>query len=84
MAIIFFSPYCSYRVGYCGNGVVEHNLGESCDPPGDCCDAACHLRPSGAVCRASEGQCDMAEVYVVSNAKFPLWCVCVCVCLLII
>jgi cysteine-rich repeat protein len=47
----------------CGNSIVES--GETCDDgntaDGDCCSAACQLEPSGSVCRAAAGACDLEE-----------------------
>jgi cysteine-rich repeat protein len=47
----------------CGNSIVES--GEACDDgntaEGDCCSAVCQLEPSGSVCRAAAGACDLEE-----------------------
>ena len=34
----------------CGNGVVEHELGEQCDPPSGCCTASCRLAANASCC----------------------------------
>jgi hypothetical protein len=46
----------------CGNGTRDPN--EPCDPSVDgCCTADCSRPlPAGMVCRAAEGECDVAEV----------------------
>ena len=46
----------------CGDGIIDTGYGEQCDPPGGCCDGNCQLLPSGAICRASSGDCDLPEV----------------------
>lgn len=47
----------------CGDSVVD--LGETCDDgnttAGDCCSATCQIEVAGTVCRASAGECDLAE-----------------------
>lgn len=50
-------------VAACGDGIVE--IGEACDDgntyDGDCCSATCTVEPSGTICRASIGECDIRE-----------------------
>ena len=59
----------------CGNGVVEGS--ESCDlgtqngVAGSCCTASCTFVSAGTVCRASVGQCDVAEGCTGSSAACP-------------
>lgn len=49
----------------CGNGVLE--TGESCDQGasngtfGSCCSSSCQIEPAATACRASAGDCDVAE-----------------------
>jgi cysteine-rich repeat protein len=47
----------------CGDSVVD--VGETCDDgnitAGDCCSATCQIEVAGTVCRASTGECDLAE-----------------------
>jgi cysteine-rich repeat protein len=57
----------------CGNSAVES--GETCDDGntvgGDCCSDTCQLEPSGSVCRAAAGACDLAETCTGSDPQCP-------------
>ena len=60
--------FVTVTLHYCGDGVTDSSLGETCDQgssngdPDSCCDANCHLISAGTVCRASGGACDPQEV----------------------
>jgi len=59
----------------CGNGILETK--ESCDDganngtTGSCCTSTCTFKTSGTQCRASAGQCDVAETCTGSSSTCP-------------
>ena len=61
-AAIITPPGAAVLAAVCGNGV--HEDVEPCDPSVDgCCAADCSgPLPSGTLCRAADGDCDLAEV----------------------
>jgi hypothetical protein len=52
----------------CGNGITEGN--EQCDG-GACCNTDCTFKSASNVCRASAGDCDVAETCTGSAATCP-------------
>ncbi|MBI3785277.1 MAG: hypothetical protein HY270_17940 [Deltaproteobacteria bacterium] len=65
----------------CGNGVIDAPAGssysEQCDEgtangtSGSCCSSTCQFRSAGQTCRASAGQCDVAELCSGLSASCP-------------
>jgi hypothetical protein len=58
----------------CGNGIVDVGDGEECDSAisgSDCCTAECLFVSSSTECRASTGDCDVAESCTGSSAACP-------------
>lgn len=55
----------------CGNGMIDPS--EDCESPfGPCCDpTACRYKEPGAECRASVGECDLAEACSGTEATCP-------------
>lgn len=57
----------------CGNGI--RGSAEGCDDgntnDGDCCSALCRLESNTTVCRASRGECDVAETCTGTTARCP-------------
>jgi len=57
----------------CGDGILQPN--EECDDgntaTGDCCSPTCALVAAGTVCRASAGQCDVAESCTGTSGTCP-------------
>ncbi len=57
----------------CGDGILQPT--EECDDgntvAGDCCSPTCTLVAAGTVCRATAGQCDVAEVCTGSSGVCP-------------
>ena len=59
----------------CGNGTIESP--EQCDAgaangtAGSCCSSTCTLRSAATVCRASAGQCDVAETCTGASGACP-------------
>ncbi|MCX7779009.1 MAG: fibronectin type III domain-containing protein [Patescibacteria group bacterium] len=63
--------YTTTPAPVCGNGILES--GEQCESPFDtCCDSStCQFKSSQTVCRASQGQCDLAETCTGLSASCP-------------
>jgi hypothetical protein len=69
-----------FTVGYvslCGDGVVQGSRGEQCDQgpangiAGSCCTSTCQFVTAGTVCRALQGQCDVAEACTGASGVCP-------------
>ena len=61
----------------CGNSTVDGAPGEQCDLGGSngastsCCTSSCQFRAGGEVCRAQNGQCDVADACTGSDGTCP-------------
>jgi len=68
---LWAAAIATYRAR-CGNGIVDS--GEPCDKAAAnsaCCTATCQLETAGALCRAVNGACDVAETCSGASAGLP-------------
>src|SRR5581483_3600094 len=69
----------AFYTSSCGDGTPDTNFSrEQCDQgsavngtAGSCCTSSCQFKGAGITCRASAGQCDVAETCTGSSATCP-------------